>query len=128
MPRLTLMPICKYLSVSISAKRQRQTTDLFLKKSGSVLRKNAQVKFAMNKHNENDLAEGRCAYYYRFHALATIAGEVSKSLTKTKQTNQIKQVFDEEKGRSGSPRIAKQLHYKLGYVSPETFETKKSLS
>jgi len=58
MPRLTLMPICKYLSVSISAKRQRQTTDLFLKKSGSVLRKNAQVKFAMNKHNENDLAEG----------------------------------------------------------------------
>jgi hypothetical protein len=52
------MPICKYLSVSISAKRHRQTTDLFLKKSGSVLRKNTQVKYAMNKHNENDLAEG----------------------------------------------------------------------
>jgi hypothetical protein len=60
--------------------------------------------------------------------VATIAGEVRKSLTKTKQINQIKQVFDEEKGRSGSPRIAKQLHYELSYVSPKTFEAKKSLS
>ena len=37
-------------------------------------------------------------------------------------------IFDDEKGRSDSPRIAKQLHYELSYVSPKTFEAKKSLS
>ena len=41
---------------------------------------------------------------------------------------EIKQLFNEEKGRPGSPRIAKRLHSKLDNVSPEIFEAKKVAS
>ncbi|MCF7965690.1 MAG: IS3 family transposase [Methylobacter tundripaludum] len=94
-----------------NARREEEVA--FFKKGGSVLCKNAQVKYAMIKGNEDHypvgmmcrlLSVSRSGYYsWKNRPLSDRDQANQKLLT------EIKRVFEDEKGRPGSPRISRRL-------------------
>ncbi len=85
----------------------------FSKKGGGVLCKTTQVKYAMIKANKNQFPVGmmcrmvsvsRSGYYDWKHRPHSDRDKANQFLA-----NEIKRVFDDEKGRPSSPRMTRRL-------------------